>query len=143
MAIPAAVRPLVVRYLNPVIRRVAHRLPGFCVAAYRGRTSGRVYRIPLNVFRLGDRYVFALTYGPDVQWVKNVQAAGRCDIETRGRHVALVQPRMEVDPLARDMPVPVRQFLRVTGVDHFLWMDVDRAAADDAAAAAGERTADP
>jgi len=143
MAIPAAVRPLVVRYLNPVIRRVAHRLPGFCVATYRGRTSGRVYRIPLNVFRRGDRYVFALTYGPDVQWVKNVQAAGRCDIETRGRHVALVQPRMEVDPLARDMPLPVRQFLRVTGVDHFLWMDVDRAAADDAAAAAGERTADP
>jgi len=142
MAIPAAVLPLVVRYLNPVIRRVAHRLPGFCVATYRGRTSGRVYRIPLNVFRRGARYVFALTYGPDVQWVKNVQAAGRCDIETRGRHVALVQPRMEVDPLARDMPIPVRQFLRVTGVDHFLWMDVDRAAADDAAAAADEAAAD-
>jgi len=143
MAIPAAVRPLVVRYLNPVIRRVAHRLPGFCVATYRGRTSGRVYRIPLNVFRRGDRYVFALTYGPDVQWVKNVEAAGRCDIETRGRHVGLIRPRMEVDPQARDMPVPVRQFLQLTGVDHFLWMDVDRAAADDAAAAAGERTADP
>ena len=57
--------------------------------------------------------------------MKNVQAAGRCDIQTRGRHVALVRPRMEVDPLARDMPVPVRQFLRLTGVDHFLWMDVD------------------
>jgi hypothetical protein len=134
MAIPAAVRPLFVRYLNPVLRRVAHRLPGFCVATYRGRTSGRVYGIPLNVFRRGDRCVFALTYGPDVQWVKNVLAAGGCDIETRGRHVALVRPRMEVDPLARDMPVPVRQFLRVTGVDHFLWMDVEGRPDDGAAA---------
>jgi deazaflavin-dependent oxidoreductase (nitroreductase family) len=135
MAIPAAVRPLVVRYLNPVIRRVAHRLPGFCVATYRGRASGRVYRIPLNVFRRDDRYVFALTYGRDVQWVKNVLAAGRCDIETRGRHVALVRPRVEVDPLARDMPVPVRPFLRLMGVDDFLWMDVDRAAGDGPATA--------
>jgi deazaflavin-dependent oxidoreductase (nitroreductase family) len=135
MAIPAAVRPLVVRYLNPVLRRVAHRLPGFCVATYRGRTSGRVYRIPLNVFRRGDRYVFALTYGPDVQWVKNVLAAGRCDIETRGRHVALVRPRTAVDTQAQDMPFPVRQFLGLMGVDHFLWMDVEGRPADDRAAA--------
>ena len=135
MAIPAAVRPLVVRYLNPVTRRVANRLPGFCVATYRGRTSGRVYRIPLNVFRRGDRYVFALTYGPDVQWVKNVQAAGGCDIETRGRDITLARPRMEVAPRARAMPIPVRQFLRLTGVDHFLWMDVDRPPADGEVAA--------
>jgi deazaflavin-dependent oxidoreductase (nitroreductase family) len=134
MAIPAAVRPLVVRYLNPVLRRVAHRLPGFCVATYRGRTSGRVYRIPLNVFRRGDRYVFALTYGPDVQWVKNVLAAGGCEIETRGRHVALVRPRLDVDPLAHDMPVPVRQFLALMGVDHFLWLDVEGRPADGAPA---------
>jgi len=134
MAIPAAVRPLVVRYLNPVLRRVANRLPGFCVATYRGRTSGRIYRIPLNVFRRGDRYVFALTYGPDVQWVKNVLAAGGCEIETRGRHVALVRPRLEVDALARDMPVPVRLFLGLMGVDHFLWLDVEGRPADGAAA---------
>jgi deazaflavin-dependent oxidoreductase (nitroreductase family) len=123
VAIPAAVRPLVVRYLNPLTRRVAHRLPGFCVATYRGRTTGRLYRTPLNVFRHGDRYVFALTYGPDVQWVQNVQAAGGCEIETRGRRVALVHPRLERDPAARAMPVPVRQFLRLMGVDRFLWME--------------------
>jgi deazaflavin-dependent oxidoreductase (nitroreductase family) len=132
MAIPAAVRPLVVRFLNPVIRRVAHRLPGFCVATYRGRTSGRVYRIPLNVFRRGDRFVFALTYGPDVQWVKNVLAAGRCDIEIRGRHVELVRPWLEVDPRAGAMPIPVRQFLLLMAVDHFLWMEVDRPSAGSA-----------
>ena len=38
---------------------------------------------PLAVFRRGDRRVFALTYGPDVHWVKNVLAAGRCEIVTR------------------------------------------------------------
>jgi deazaflavin-dependent oxidoreductase (nitroreductase family) len=139
VAIPAAVRPLVVRYLNPVIRLVAPRLPGFCVATYRGRTSGRLYRTPLNVFRHGDRYVFALTYGPEVQWVKNVEAAGGCDIETRGRHVALVRPRLERDPEARAMPIPVRQFLRLMDVDRFLWMDVAGPAHREEAAAIAPR----
>ena len=37
------------------------------------------------------------------------------------------------------MPIPVRQFLRLSGVDHFLWMDVDGAAADAAGRGAGGR----
>jgi deazaflavin-dependent oxidoreductase (nitroreductase family) len=121
--ISAAVRPYVVRYLNPLTRRIAPWLPGFCTVTYVGRTSGRTYTIPLNVFRRGGRYVFALTYGSDVQWVKNVVAAGRCEIVTRGRHLVLVNPRLEQDARASAMPVPVRQFLRLMNVDRFLWMD--------------------
>ncbi len=126
MAIPAAVRPFVVRFVNPVLGRVAGRLPGFCVATYAGRTSGRVYHTPLNVFRRGDHWVFALTYGADVQWVKNVLAAGHCEILTRGRRIPLAGPRLEADPQAAAMPIPVRQFLRLARVDHFLWMDEAR-----------------
>jgi len=122
VAIRDAVRPLVVRYVNPVLVRVTGRLPGFCIAIYRGRKSGRAYHTPLAVFRRGDRRIFALTYGPDVPWVKNVLAAGQCEIVTRGRHVTLVEPRMDVDPRAAAMPIPVRWFLRLMGVDHFLWM---------------------
>ncbi len=51
---------------------------------HRGRTSGRMYRTPVNAFRrTDDELFFVITYGPDVDWVRNVEAAGECDIETR------------------------------------------------------------
>ncbi len=123
MPISAAVRPWVVRFLNPVTRRIAPWLPGFCTVTYVGRKSGRTYTIPLNVFRRGGSFVFALTYGADVQWVRNVLAAGRCELVTRGRRFVLVNPRLETDAEAGAMPIPVRQFLRLMDVDRFLWMD--------------------
>src|SRR5690349_21003948 len=104
MPISAAVRPWVVRFLNPVTRRIAPWLPGFCTVTYVGRKSGRTYTIPLNVFRRGGSFVFALTYGADVQWVRNVLAAGRCELVTRGRRFVLVNPRLETDAEAGAMP---------------------------------------
>ena len=120
----AFVRPFTVAVVNPIARHLAPHLPFFCIATYRGRTSGRVYHTPLNVFRRGSRVVFALTYGEDVQWVRNVQAEGTCEIRTRGRDLRLEKPRIERDPAARPVPVLVRPFLRLMKVDRFLWMDI-------------------
>jgi len=69
-------RPFTTRFINPVTRLFAGRMPGFAILTHVGRTSGKTYRTPINVFRRGDSYVFALTYGSDVHWVKNVMAAG-------------------------------------------------------------------
>jgi deazaflavin-dependent oxidoreductase (nitroreductase family) len=115
-------RPFTTRVFNPIARRFAGHLPGFAILVYVGRTSGRTYRTPINVFKHDDDYVFALTYGADVQWVKNVVAAGGCDMETRGRTIRLTDPRLIVDPAGRLMPVPVRLFLRLMGVTEFLLM---------------------
>src|ERR1700752_4501251 len=123
MAISSEVRPWVARYLNPIPRRIAAWLPGFCVATYVGRTSGRTYTTPLNVFRRDGRYVFALTYGPDVQWVKNVLAAGRCEIVSRGRRFVLLTPGLVQAPGGGAIPIPARQSLLRMGVDQFLGMD--------------------
>ena len=49
--------------LNHLTRPIARRLPGFGVIIHRGRRSGRTYETPVNVFRRGDGYVVALTYG--------------------------------------------------------------------------------
>jgi deazaflavin-dependent oxidoreductase (nitroreductase family) len=77
-------RTFVKRYVNPVTRPMAKRLPSFAILTHRGRKSGRTFRTPMNVFQQGDDYYFFLTYGSDVQWVKNVLAARSCSIETRG-----------------------------------------------------------
>jgi deazaflavin-dependent oxidoreductase (nitroreductase family) len=102
------IRPFTKRVVNPITRRFAGRLPGFAILTHVGRASGRVYHTPINVFRRGDHYLFALTYGSNVDWVKNVVAAGGCDMQTRGRHVKLVEPEVVVDPELRDLPLPLR-----------------------------------
>jgi hypothetical protein len=61
---------------NRITSRFAARLSGFGILTHVGRKSGRVYRIPVNVFRVSEGFLIALTYGRDSEWVKNVVAAG-------------------------------------------------------------------
>ena len=118
----AVIRPFTTHLFNPISRRFARWLPGFGILAYRGRVSGKAYRTPLNVFRHGDDWVVALTYGSDVQWVKNVLAAGEATLEIRRRKIRIVEPELIVDPERRLMPFPVRQFLGLMRVCEFLRM---------------------
>jgi deazaflavin-dependent oxidoreductase (nitroreductase family) len=109
--------------LNRVTARIAPWMPGFGVVTHRGRRSGRTFRTPVNVFARDGGYVVALTYGPDSDWVRNVLAAGGCELDTRRRHVRLVGPRLFRDETRGDMPVVVRQILGVIGVADFLALD--------------------
>ncbi|WP_043497867.1 nitroreductase family deazaflavin-dependent oxidoreductase [Georgenia sp. SUBG003] len=110
--IPRAVARANRRVLNPVMRLIAPHLPGFGLLTHVGRRSGRRYTIPVNVFRDGEQgFRVALTYGRDAEWVRNVRAAGRCTLQTRGRVVELVEPRLVHDPWRSWAPVPVRQIL--------------------------------
>jgi deazaflavin-dependent oxidoreductase (nitroreductase family) len=122
MPIPMAIASFNKKVTNRVTAPFAAHLPGFAVVTHRGRTTGRTYRTPVNVLRRNDGYVFVMTYGPDVDWVRNVEAAGECDIETRGRIVHLVQPRRFTDPTRGAVPAPVRVILRLIGVDEFMSM---------------------
>jgi deazaflavin-dependent oxidoreductase (nitroreductase family) len=111
------------RYVNPITRPVAKKLPTFAILTHRGRKTGRTYRMPINVFHRGPEYFFFLTYGSDVQWVKNVLAVGSCSIETRGRVVELVEPELITDPELRPAPPHVR-FVerRIVGATQYLRM---------------------
>ena len=120
----AFLRPFTTRVFNRFSRLFAGWLPGFGLLVYRGRKTGREYRTPMNVFRRGDGYVFALTYGAEVQWVKNILAAGECELRTLGRTIRLVEPVLFVDPERRRMPFPVRQFLGVMRVSEFMRMRI-------------------
>jgi deazaflavin-dependent oxidoreductase (nitroreductase family) len=113
---------------NRVLGPLARYLPGFAIVSHIGRRSGRTYRTPVNLFTRGDGYVIALTYGTDSQWVRNVLAAGGADIETRGRHLDLTDPKVVRDPARSLVPKPVRVPLRLANVDEF--MVLKRADAD-------------
>ena len=120
MPIPKAIGRFNLLVTNRLVRLFAGRLPGFAIVRHVGRKSGRQLRTPINIFKHGDRYVIALTYGADAQWVRNVQAAGGCDIEITGKVVRLAEPRVYVDAKGQDVPLPVRLVLRIIGVTEFL-----------------------
>jgi deazaflavin-dependent oxidoreductase (nitroreductase family) len=106
--------------LNRVTKHVAPWMPGFGVVAHTGRRSGRRYQTPVNVFPAEDGYLLALTYGPDSDWVKNVLAAGGCELVTRGRTVRLVSPQLVHDEDRRGIRPLERQVLPLIGVADFL-----------------------
>jgi len=120
MPLPKSLAKFNLRYTNRVLGPLARLLPGFAVVTHVGRRSGRVYRTPVNLWRDGDGYVIALTYGADSQWVRNVLAAGAVDVETRGRMVHLVGPEIVVDPRRSHVPRPVRPVLGLARVDEFM-----------------------
>jgi deazaflavin-dependent oxidoreductase (nitroreductase family) len=105
---------------NRLLGPFAARLPGFAIVNHIGRRSGREYCNPVNLFRSGDRYVIALTYGADSQWVRNVLAAGEARVRTRGRTIDLVEPEVVHDERQSLVPLPVRPILRAANVTDFM-----------------------
>ena len=128
MVLPRWLAHFNVAFTNRLMLPVAGVLPCFGIVEHVGRRSGRRYRTPVNVFRRGDRYLFALTYSPQSEWVHNVLAAGECTLVTRGRRTQLVEPRRFSDPRRRDMPWIVRIGLGVLDVSEFL--ELRRASAE-------------
>jgi deazaflavin-dependent oxidoreductase (nitroreductase family) len=112
---------------NRVTGPLAPWLPGFGVVVHTGRTSGRAYRTPVNVFRYQGAFVIALTYGVGADWVRNVLAAGHCELVTRGRSHHLTGPRLVHDESRRRVPAPVRVPLRLLDVADFLCFEPDEA----------------
>jgi deazaflavin-dependent oxidoreductase (nitroreductase family) len=124
------IRPFTTHVFNRFSRRFAGRLPGFAILINKGRRSGKTYETPINVFRHGDHYVFALTYGSDVQWLKNILAAGRATMISRGRRIELVEPEVVVDPERKLVPAPVRLVLAFDRVTEFVRMRAVPSAAE-------------
>jgi deazaflavin-dependent oxidoreductase (nitroreductase family) len=108
--------------LNPVVLRVATGVGPMAVVHHVGRRSGRAYRTPVFAFayREGDavRVVLALTYGPGVDWVRNVEAAGSFGLERRGVRYAVDDVRRVTgEEGLRLLPGWTSAVLRRAGVD--------------------------
>ena len=141
MLLPTRVRRFNRRVTNRLTRPFAGRLPGFAILTHRGRRSGRTYHTPINAFRDGNDYVFALTYGPSTDWARNVLAAGGAEIETCGHRVQLANPRISTDKAKIWAPLPVRLALKLFGVPQVMRMT--RVAAGDASDPQGAQPASP
>ncbi len=104
-------RPLAGRSGNPVLGLVIHR----------GRRSGLPYQTPVAVQRVADGFVISLAFGAQVDWYRNLVAAGGGAIRFRGRDYEVSGPETigADEALAAFDPLQ-RLFLRLARIDGYI-----------------------
>ena len=105
-----AMLPLAGKHWNPIIAVVEHR----------GRKSGRGYRTPVAARRSGDGFIIALAFGAQVDWYRNLVAAGGGTIRWRGAVYFVTAPERVDAAIVLPTFDPVqRRLLRIAGIDGF------------------------
>lgn len=109
------------RFVNPIALRFAGKIAPFAIVEHRGRISGVVYRTPTAVFRAGEQFLLAPTYGEKTDWLQNIRAEDGCFIMYRGKRLRLVNPDVfRGDPNDQPFPWIVRRILRTVHVRDFV-----------------------
>jgi deazaflavin-dependent oxidoreductase (nitroreductase family) len=83
---------------NPIQRMWAGWAPSFGILEHVGRRSGKPYRTPLTVFNADvdgkPGVAILLTYGPDRDWLKNLEASGGGRMRRHGKTFGVANPRV-------------------------------------------------
>jgi len=77
-----------------------------------------------DVFRVPNGFIIALTYSSQSEWVKNVLAAGGCELRSRGKNYQLSAPNVVRDHTRRRFPFPVWIVLRIVGADEYMELSI-------------------
>lgn len=81
--------------MNPLNRHLAGRrfITIWGLVSYRGRRSGKAYTLPIAIAATPDSFVIPMPF-PNAQWIKNVLAAGECEVRWDGRNWHAVEPQI-------------------------------------------------
>jgi deazaflavin-dependent oxidoreductase (nitroreductase family) len=112
--------------LNRLTTRIARSRHGpFALVRHVGRRSGRQYETPVILARVPEGFVAELTYGPDVDWYKNVTAAGHCTVLHHGREYEVDRiSNYPADQGRAAFPAPARLILTLAGREEFRLLSV-------------------
>lgn len=103
--------PLAGRRWNPIFALVMHR----------GRRSGRAFLTPVAARRVADGFIISLAFGAQVDWHRNLVAAGGGAIRWRGRDYDVTGPEIVGADAGRAYFLLVqRLFLRIAGIDGYI-----------------------
>jgi deazaflavin-dependent oxidoreductase (nitroreductase family) len=124
MPLPHAVATFNRKFTNRALSHLSGFGP-FAEIEHVGRRSGRVHRTVILAFRRGDLVTIALTYGPDVDWLRNIETAGGARLHC-GSEVLDLGPVVHLSTVAgrARMPWPVRVALRAIAVTEFVELPV-------------------
>lgn len=112
------------RFVHPFVRRAAGVVPGYGMLVHTGRKSGRTFRTPLNVFTVPGGFAIVLAYGHDVDWLRNLRAAGTAEMIKGRKRYAVSNARIVPAAQVRDeLPVYGRMIVVGTRSPEVLLID--------------------
>src|SRR5262245_13631531 len=94
MHIPRFMRHVNRVFTNPLLGTIAWIVPPLAIVHHVGRKSGRAYRSPVVALPSDTGFVIPMTYGRDVDWGRNLVAAGGGEVEQLGRRTRVRNPRI-------------------------------------------------
>ncbi len=103
---------------NRILRNFARLRRGpFAVLQHVGRKSGKSYETTLLAWPVEGGFVFALTYGPEVDWYRNLRAAGRGKLFWHGKVFLIGEPEtIDAGVALPALPPLIRTILEKRGV---------------------------
>jgi deazaflavin-dependent oxidoreductase (nitroreductase family) len=113
--------------LNRATSRIARSGHGpFSLVRHVGRKSGRTYEAPVILVKTSEGFIAELTYGDNVNWYRNVVAAGGCVVlhHRREYRVTSVEP-CSAERGRTAYPVPFRFVLKALGRNEFRLLRTD------------------
>lgn len=116
-------RPTLLKPYNKLILPIAGRRHSpYARLEHVGRRSGRTYTTPVGTFPYGDGLVIGLSYGADVDWCRNVMAAGHAVVKWRGQTFALERP--EIIPMSPAVLQAIPSYFRLPARElrQFVWL---------------------
>lgn len=115
-------RTFVKHFVNPLLRNFAHASRGpFALLRHVGRRSGKTYEIPIMVWRVEDGFVIVLTYGRQVDWLRNLQAAGQGSLRWHKQEYIFQKPEfIDAKTALPALPPFIKQILRLRGAHEFV-----------------------
>ena len=122
-------RSFVRRVVNPFVLAVGlagGRRSLWGVMTVSGRTSGVRRSNPVAPHVVGDAVLIPMSFGPGVQWVCNVMAAGGGSLRYRGRDWELSDPRLvSFGSAAARLPARLARSYERMRVEAFLELRVE------------------
>jgi deazaflavin-dependent oxidoreductase (nitroreductase family) len=114
--------------LNRVTSRLARAGHGpFSLIRHVGRKSGRTYETPVILVHVPEGFIAELTYGENVNWYRNIVAAGGCVVVHHRREYRVTQ----IEPCSAEhgrgaYAAPFRLILKAAGRNEFRLLRTDQ-----------------
>lgn len=89
-----------IRYFNKFVfnhltlRFAGSKIGPFSKLIHKGRKSGKTFHTPVVATYNGEIVIIPLSYGDQVDWLKNILVAGGCDIIFRKKRMTVTHPEV-------------------------------------------------
>lgn len=127
MRIPSSIRYFNKRYTNRLMIKIAGKTHSpIALIRHIGRKTGIRYDTPIIAQKEAGYFVFALTYGKEVDWYRNIMGSKTGELLWRGKWYSLENPQpLNATHASGMFAQPMRAILRIINLQDYIVMTIN------------------